>query len=313
MIRLEIATALDPAAAFDVIAEELRAALPYGPLRIEPDRLVVEWEPVDWTPGCPRAEVRVEPGRIAVVLSGWDDVLSVHGRRERELIAWFTQTVLAAAIFAGSPASLAAWLVDRGARRPAGAHEREQWSAMHEEGGGAHRAGFDAILAALSPGPDDHLLDVGCGSGFLVRLALEAGCRATAVDHSADMVRVTRERNADAVAAGRLEVAEARVEELPFADGTFTRVAIAHAFFFFDDPLRALAECRRVLREGGRLALFTSGPELKGHPEAAPEPYASAMHFYEPDELERLARDAGFAHARVETDGEGEQLLVADR
>jgi SAM-dependent methyltransferase len=313
VIRLEISTPLEPEAAFDVVVEELRAVLPHAPLRTEPNRLVVEWEPVEWAPGRPRAEVRVEPGRIAVELTGWDDVLSVHGRREPELVAWFAQAVAAAAIRSGSPASLAEWLVDRGARRPAGAHEREQWSAMHEERGGAHRAGFDAILAALSPGPNDYLLDVGCGSGFLVRLALESGCRAAAVDHSADMVRVTRERNADAVTAGRLDVAVARAEELPFADGTFTRVAIAHAFFFLNEPVRALEECRRVLGERGRLAVFTSGPELKGHPEAAPEPYASAMHFYEPEELERLARDAGFSYARVDADGQGGQLLVADR
>ena len=98
MLRIEIATPLDPKAAFDVVVEELRAALPYAPLRLEPGRLAVAWEPVDWAAGRSRAELRLEPGRIAVELNGWDDVLSVHGRGEPELVAWFTQAVAAAAI-----------------------------------------------------------------------------------------------------------------------------------------------------------------------------------------------------------------------
>lgn len=319
MIRAELVLALEPAVAFELAAEELRAALPDAPLRLDPPaRIAVAWAGVAWAPeAVVRAELTVEPAlggtRITIELRGWDALLSAFGREDAELLAWFTQTVAAGAIRAGSPAAVEDWLIDRGARRPSGAVERRRWGAMHDEGGGHHQPGFDAILAALDLGPDDRLVEIGCGSGYLLRLALESGCRAAAIDHSADMVRVTRERNADALASGRLEVFEAKAEELPFADATFTHAASAHAFFFFDDPLRMLAECRRVLRDGGRLAVFTSGAELKGHPEAAPEPFASRMRFYEPDKLERLALEAGFASARVDADGEGGQLLVAEK
>jgi hypothetical protein len=64
-----------------------------------------------------------------------------------------------------------------------------------------------------------------------------------------------------------------------------------------------------VLADGGRLALYTTSPALRGTP-AAPEPLASHGHFYEDDELAGLAREAGFTNVAV-TDDNGGQLLTA--
>jgi hypothetical protein len=51
-------------------------------------------------------------------------------------------------------------------------------------------------------------------------------------------------------------------------------------------------ECRRVLRAGGNVAVYTSAPELRGTP-AAPEPVASHACFCDDDELTALAHQAG--------------------
>jgi SAM-dependent methyltransferase len=83
------------------------------------------------------------------------------------------------------------------------------------------------------------------------------------------------------------------------------------AFFFFPDPVRALREMHRVLDPArGRVAIFTTAPEARGSP-AAPYPLATRGHFYTDDELAQLAREAGFAAARVERTDEWAQLLVA--
>jgi ubiquinone/menaquinone biosynthesis C-methylase UbiE len=117
------------------------------------------------------------------------------------------------------------------------------------------------------------------------------------------MVALSRSR------APGADVVAGDANALPFADGAFTAVAMSVVFLFLADPVGALRECRRVLGEGGRLAIYTTAPELRGTP-AAPEPMASQGHFHSDDELVAFATAAGFADAHVATDGGG-QLLTA--
>jgi ubiquinone/menaquinone biosynthesis C-methylase UbiE len=142
------------------------------------------------------------------------------------------------------------------------------------------------------------LLEVGCGGGALLQEALKSECRAAAIDHSPDMVRLAQEVNHEAVAEGRLEVQQASADHLPFPDATFTCAAMTGVLGFLPDPVAALREIRRVLREDGRLVVLGSDPAIRGTM-AAPEPMASRLHFYSDDELRQLAEDAGFDRARV--------------
>jgi ubiquinone/menaquinone biosynthesis C-methylase UbiE len=86
--------------------------------------------------------------------------------------------------------------------------------------------------------------------------------------------------------------------QLPFADESFTRAAMMQVFFFLPDAAAVLAECARVLRPEGRLAVFTLAEEARGTP-ASPEPMASRSHFYDDEELAALALLAGFGDATV--------------
>jgi ubiquinone/menaquinone biosynthesis C-methylase UbiE len=160
-----------------------------------------------------------------------------------------------------------------------------------------------AILGALHVQTDDRPLDVGCGGGLLLRDALDAGGSVTGLDHSEEMVSLARER------APGAEIVLGSAEELPFPDASFTAVAMSVVFFFLADPLAALREARRGLAPGGRIAIYTTSPELRGSV-AAPEPLASRSHFYENDELVALADTAGFDNIAVR-DHDGGQLLTA--
>src|SRR4029450_5782073 len=109
-----------------------------------------------------------------------------------------------------------------------------------------------------------------------------------------DMVRLSR-----VITERRVQVVQAEAEQLPFEAGSFTAISCIVAFFFFPDPVTALREFRRVLdAERGRIAVFTTAPELKGTP-AAPYPLASRGHFYEDEELAAHASAAGFGQVEV--------------
>ena len=190
---------------------------------------------------------------------------------------------------------------DRVARRPHGRKARETYGADD-----VHSFAWEPVLAALRLGPSDVLLDVGCGGGVFLRRALETGCRAVGVDHSAEMVRL-----AENTTAGAARIVRGDAANLPFGDGEFTAVSSIVAFFFFPDPVAALREFRRVVaRDNGRIAVYTTAPEMKGTP-AAPYPLATRGHFYDDAELEGLAREAGFTSSSVTRPGEGAQLLAA--
>jgi SAM-dependent methyltransferase len=193
-------------------------------------------------------------------------------------------------------------MTDRVARRPHGREARETYGADD-----AHSFAWEPVLDALQLTPDDQLLDVGCGGGVFLRRALETGCGAVGVDHSHDMVHLARR-----ITDGRAPIVQASAERLPFEAGAFTAVSCLVAFFFFPEPVAALQEFRRILDpERGRLAVYTTAPEMKGTP-AAPYPLATRGYFYEDDELAELARAAGFRSVEVSRpEGGGAQLLVA--
>jgi SAM-dependent methyltransferase len=116
----------------------------------------------------------------------------------------------------------------------------------------------DTAIARLAAGPEDHVLELGCGSGrLLFRLAARARRgRAVGIDPSELMVRHARHRNRRWIAAGRAAVEPGSSRDLSrFAEASIDRVLGVHVVCFWGDPARDLAEVRRVLRPGGRLLL----------------------------------------------------------
>jgi SAM-dependent methyltransferase len=205
---------------------------------------------------------------------------------------WVAQIVLAPLLESLGRDAVDDWITDRWARRPSGSSAREGYRDPTH-----HRPSFGAVLSALQLQPDDVLLEIGCGGGAFLEQALRRGCRAKAIDHSPEMVALAREVNAAAIGEGRVEIVQGEAEQLPFADDTFTSAAMTQVFFFLDAE-RVLAECRRVLRPGARVAVFTVSEAARGTP-AAPEPMASRGRFYTDEELVVLARSAGFGIASV--------------
>jgi SAM-dependent methyltransferase len=315
-VSLSIIAVLDPSAAFDVFVEELSGALARAGIRFEAgpdgrvieggtevgrvvswergDRFLLQWRPASWEPAeVTEVEVRLEPvdagTRVTLEHRGWGRLIGDAG----EIAGWFAGEVVTPFLRATSPAAFGDWLADRLARRPTGAQARAVYRDPLY-----HYPNFRVILAELALTSGDYLLEVGCGGGAFLKEALRSGCRAQAIDHSPEMVRLAREENREAVAEGRLDILEASADRLPFPDATFTCAAMTGVLGFLPNPVAALAEIRRVLRPNARLVILGSDPENRGTP-AAPEPMASRLRFYDDEGLGRLACEAGLQEARV--------------
>jgi ubiquinone/menaquinone biosynthesis C-methylase UbiE len=190
--------------------------------------------------------------------------------------------------------------VDITARRPSG-----DAGAGHYRDPKEHEESFTLALAALELGPDDRYLELCFGGGQVLERALETVASAAGIDHSPDMLALASERNAAALADGRVELVQGDVHELPWSDGEFTCAACLNAFFFVERPEEFLAEVRRVLAPGGRFVLFTAARSAAWN-----GPWAPALRTYESEELRSLLRGAGFAEATVD-ESSGQQLAVA--
>ena len=109
----------------------------------------------------------------------------------------------------------------------------------------------DYLMERSGVVPGDCVADVGCGTGIFSRVLLERGLRVYGVEPNADM-RAAAERalgeRADFVAV------DAPAERMGLADGSVALVTAAQAFHWFEVEAFA-AECRRVLRKGGVVAL----------------------------------------------------------
>jgi len=259
-------------------------------------RISILWRPKTWEKGTAGRLVvllaRTRGGtRITIEARNWWRIM---GDDSQELLGWFAGEVAAPLLSAMAPGRLGDWITDRHARRPSGANSRKTYSNPTH-----HWPNFLAILGVLKLGPDDNLVEVGCGGGAFLHEALKSGCRASAIDHSADMVRLAAKTNRDSITRNRLRVEVGEADRLHYSAEVFTAAVMTGVLAFLPDAAKTFREVFRVLRSGGRFVAFTSTKELRGTP-AAPEPVASRLHFYEDDELEGLARAAGFDEVKVE-------------
>jgi SAM-dependent methyltransferase len=101
-------------------------------------------------------------------------------------------------------------------------------------------------------GPDDVMLDVGCGVGGAVRqVAAEFGCRAAGLNVSAVQLRTAASLGGP---AGRVAYLLGDAQRIPARDGAFTCAWTFNMFYHIPDKRLALREMHRVLAPGGRLA-----------------------------------------------------------
>jgi demethylmenaquinone methyltransferase/2-methoxy-6-polyprenyl-1,4-benzoquinol methylase len=105
----------------------------------------------------------------------------------------------------------------------------------------------DVTVDSLRLAPGARVLDIACGTGDLCRVINDAGYTAIGVDFSAGMLRAAR-TDAPLVRADALR--------LPFPDASVDGITCGFGLRNFAQPEPFFAECARVLRPGGALAVL---------------------------------------------------------
>ena len=101
------------------------------------------------------------------------------------------------------------------------------------------------------------VLEVGCGTGnYLAALSKVTGCDCWGIDPSDAMLVEARKNCPDA------QIVCTSAEKLVFASRQFDLAFAVDVIHHVTDRPRAFQQCRRVLREGGKLCLVTDSPAI---------------------------------------------------
>lgn len=129
-------------------------------------------------------------------------------------------------------------------------------SALYEQGtetlAEAQEAKYDRIIRELDIGPNDHVLEIGCGwGGFAERAVEKTGCRVTGLTLSKEQAEFARNRLAK---AGMNDRAEIRIEDYRDVTGHFTKIVSIEMFEAVGEEnwQTYFSRVRELLSEGGK-------------------------------------------------------------
>jgi demethylmenaquinone methyltransferase/2-methoxy-6-polyprenyl-1,4-benzoquinol methylase len=169
----------------------------------------------------------------------------------------------------------------------------------------------------------ERVLDVCTGTADLAIAAIRGGAASVVgLDFAGAMLAIGRQKVLSESLGERLHLARADAMQLPLPDRSVDAATIAFGIRNVADPVRACAECHRVLRPGGRLAILEFGmptlpvirqvygwyfrvvlPRLgrliSRHSEAYSYLPASVSQFPSGEEFVKVLRQAGFHEARA--------------
>ncbi|MGB6199021.1 MAG: class I SAM-dependent methyltransferase, partial [Candidatus Acidiferrales bacterium] len=137
---------------------------------------------------------------------------------------------------------------------------RDEFNRWAEAGRGEHMEEDHLPIALpmldrIQIRPEDNILDVGCGAGWLARLLAERvpDGRVVGLDVSDEMIRRARRNLAD---VENVLFVVGAADEIPWDANFFTHAVSIESAYYWPVPPRGLKEIHRVLAEGGRASIL---------------------------------------------------------
>jgi len=158
------------------------------------------------------------------------------------------------------------------------------------------RPAIQELAGFMGLQPGMHLLDVGCGVGGPARFFAERGYQVIGIDLTDEFVRVAESLTRMLKLEAKAQFRQASALEMPFSSGTFDGAYMIHVGMNIQDKGTLFREVARVVKRGGRFAIFDilkTGNESLDYPlpwaVSAETSFVGAV-----DEYRRALEAAGF-------------------
>lgn len=167
-----------------------------------------------------------------------------------------------------------------------------------------HSKVTDWGLAHLSIQPHHTILDIGCGGGRTVSklAAIATQGKVYGIDYSPESVAVASKTNRQWIDAGRVEIREGSVSQLPFSGDMFDVVTAVETHFWWPDLSADIREIFRVVKPGGTLVVIAEVYKgAKTRTARLVEKYApmSGLKLLTVDEHRELFTNAGYSDVQI--------------
>jgi len=126
---------------------------------------------------------------------------------------------------------------------------------------GLHRRWKRRVVELAAVKPDDHALDLCCGTGDLALALGRQGAAVVGLDFSGAMLEVAEKRRQKTLKSPipNLKFVQGDAQQIPFPDGSFDVVTVGYGLRNLASWETGLAEMRRVAKPGGRLVVLDFG------------------------------------------------------
>lgn len=128
------------------------------------------------------------------------------------------------------------------------------------------------------------VLEVACGTGQGAGYLKGLASSYHAGDYSEEILKMARSHYGD-----RIDFQQFDAQKIPFADTSLDVVILFEAIYYIPSAERFVAECKRVLRQGGKVLIATANKDLY---DFNPSPHSYL--YYGVKELSQLFGEAGF-------------------
>jgi ubiquinone/menaquinone biosynthesis C-methylase UbiE len=147
------------------------------------------------------------------------------------------------------------------------------------------------------------VLDVGTGTGVFIPYLFEnigKKGRIFALDFAGEMLKKARAKRFD----GNIDYLQADVGKIPLSDGTFDSVVCYSSFPHFQDKPAALAEIKRVMKDGGKLLICHTSSRARINEVHSQIPVVEDDVLPDSIGMLLLLKAAGFTEIKVEDESE---------